>query len=96
MTRTAVGSRRCDQGAGEHGGVVGVYRLGPVGFVAPRQFGTWDNEDVSVLNAFLSTWSSATIVRSVLQCCGSLTILTLLTGCHLFNDVEPGIDRSTS
>jgi hypothetical protein len=70
----AVGSRRCDQGAGEHGGVVGV----------------------SVLNAFLSTWSSATIVRCVLQCCGSLTILTLLTGCHLFNDVEPGIDRSTS
>jgi hypothetical protein len=50
---------------------------------------------VSVLNAFLSTWSSATIMRSVLQCCGSLTILTLLTGCHLFNDVEPGIDRSS-
>jgi hypothetical protein len=35
---------------------------------------------VSVLNAFLSTWSSATIMRSVLRCCGSLTILTLLTG----------------
>lgn len=35
------------------------------------------------------------INRSVLRCCGSLTILTLLTGCHLFNDDEPSIDRSS-
>jgi len=35
------------------------------------------------------------IMRSVLRCCGSLTILTLVTGCHLFNDDEPGIFRSS-
>ena len=35
------------------------------------------------------------INRSVLRCCGPLTILMLLTGCDLFNDDEPSIDRSS-
>ena len=35
------------------------------------------------------------IKRGVLRCCVSLTILTLLTGCGLFNDDEPRIDRSS-